>query len=46
MFFYFGKYIWHKVQSTGLQKKYEEDSTFALQVKQLFGLAFVPDTCP
>ncbi|KAF0759418.1 Uncharacterized protein FWK35_00014072, partial [Aphis craccivora] len=34
-FFHFGQCVWRKVQSTGLQKKYAEDSTFALHVKQL-----------
>jgi len=29
-------------QSAGLQKKYAEDPTFTLQVKQLFALAFLP----
>jgi len=41
-FFHFGQCVWRKVQSTGLQKKYAEDSTFALHVKQLCDLAFVP----
>jgi len=41
-FFHFGQCVWHKVQSTGLQKKYAEYSTFALHVKQLCALAFVP----
>lgn len=41
-YFHFGQCVWRKVQSTGLQKKYAEDSTFALHVKQLCALAFVP----
>ena len=41
-FFHFCQCVWRKIQSLGLQKMYSENSTFALQVKQLCALAFVP----
>jgi len=42
-FFHFGQCVWRKVQSTGLQKKYAKDSTFAPHVKQLCALTLVPE---
>ncbi|CAI6345166.1 unnamed protein product [Macrosiphum euphorbiae] len=34
--------MWHHVQEFGLQKKYSEDPEFALQLRMLPALAFVP----
>lgn len=41
-FFHFCQCVWRKIKSLLLQKNYSENSTFALQVKQLCALAFVP----
>lgn len=41
-FFNFSQAIWRHVQSCGLQAKYSEDSEFALQVRMLAALSFVP----
>ena len=40
--FHFGQCIWRKVQEFGLQKKYQEDKCFHLNVKKLLALSFVP----
>ncbi|KAL4112956.1 hypothetical protein QTP88_016668 [Uroleucon formosanum] len=41
-FFHFRQCVWRKIQSLELQKVYSENSKFALQVKQLCALAFIP----
>jgi len=41
MFFSFVS-VWRHVQEFGFQKKYSEDSEFALQLRMLPALAFVP----
>lgn len=40
--FHFGQCIWRKIQELRLQKKYNNDSEFALQTRMLFALAYVP----
>ncbi|CAF3062688.1 unnamed protein product [Rotaria socialis] len=40
--FHFGQCIWRQIQSHGLQKKYQEDKSFHLDIKKLIALAFVP----
>lgn len=40
--FHFGQCIYRHIQSGGLQVKYGNDSDFALAVKKLIALAFVP----
>ena len=34
---------WRKIQSIGLQSRYTDDVEFALQIRQLAALAFVPE---
>ncbi|CAF4868496.1 unnamed protein product, partial [Rotaria socialis] len=34
--------IWRQIQSLGLQKKYQEDESFHLNIKKIIALAFVP----
>lgn len=41
-FFHLSQCVWRHVQDTGLQKKYREDSDFALHVRMLPALAYVP----
>ncbi|CAF2249018.1 unnamed protein product [Rotaria magnacalcarata] len=40
--FHFGQCIWRNIQNHGLQKKYQEDKSFHLNIKKLIALAFVP----
>lgn len=40
--FHFGQNIWRKVQEVGLQSVYSKDPNFALQIRLLTALAFVP----
>lgn len=40
--FHFGQNIWRHVQFTGLQKPYQMDPDFALNIRLLIALAFVP----
>ena len=35
--------IYHKIQSAGLTNQYIEDPNFALQIKMLASLSFVPE---
>ena len=41
-FFHFCQCIYRSIQSKGLQRRYENDSYFALQMRHLASLAFVP----
>lgn len=41
-FFHFCQSIWRKIQQIGLQARYSEDSTFALNIRQIMALAFIP----
>lgn len=41
--FHFSQNIWRHIQSIGLQKRYNEDEDFALQLRLLIALAFVPE---
>lgn len=41
-FFHFGQAIFRRIQQAGLQKRYENDADFALSMKHLSALAFVP----
>ena len=42
-FFHLSQNIYRKIQSAGLTNQYIEDSNFALQIKMLASLAFVPE---
>lgn len=42
-FFHMSQCIWRKIQGCGLQSRYINDSKFALHVRQLAALAFVPE---
>lgn len=43
MFFHFSQAVWRQIQKTGLVANYsEEDPKFALNLKMLNALAFVP----
>jgi hypothetical protein len=41
--FRFSQCIWRQVQDAGLQTRYKDDVTFALQVRKLPSLAYVPE---
>jgi hypothetical protein len=41
-FFHFSQCIWRQVQDVDLQTRYKDDVTFALQVRKLPSLAYVP----
>lgn len=41
-FFHHNQCIWRRVQALGLQQRYQDDEVFALQVRMLPALAFVP----
>ncbi|XP_025407409.1 uncharacterized protein LOC112681362 [Sipha flava] len=41
-FFHFTQSVWRHVQQTGLQQQYIEDSEFALQIRMMTALSFVP----
>lgn len=41
-FFHFTQSVWRHVQQAGLQQKYTEDSEFALQIRMMTALSFVP----
>lgn len=41
-YFHFGQSIWRKIQHVGLQTKYSTDPMFALKMRQILALAFVP----
>ena len=43
-FFHLTQNIWRKVQEFGLQKKYQEDPIFALQIRMIPALAFAPQS--
>lgn len=40
--FHFGQCIWRKLQSEGLSERYRDEPEFALLVKRLLALAFIP----
>lgn len=42
-FFHFSLCIWRQIQFAGLQTRYKDDVTFALQVRKLPSLAYVPE---
>ena len=41
-FFHLSKNIWRKVQSAGLQQRYQDDDEFSVHVRMIMALAFVP----
>lgn len=41
--FHFGQCLWRRIQSCGLQRKYNTDPQFSLNIKKLMALAFVPE---
>ncbi|KAG8180604.1 hypothetical protein JTE90_018222 [Oedothorax gibbosus] len=41
-FFHFSQAIWRKIQAIGLQAKYANDGDFALEIRQLAAMAFLP----
>lgn len=41
-FFHFTQCIWRKIQKCGLQEKYASDSQYAINLRMLCALAFVP----
>ena len=41
-YFHLGQSAWRRIQSLGLSVKYREEPTFALRVRRLLALAFVP----
>jgi len=41
-FFHFTQSVWRHVQQAGLQQKYTDDSEFALQIRMMTALSFVP----
>ena len=41
-FFHFAQCIWRSLQTNGLMQRYEQDSEFALQMRMIPALAFVP----
>ncbi|XP_077293846.1 uncharacterized protein LOC143916571 [Arctopsyche grandis] len=41
-FYHFEQCVWRKIQSSGLEVQYHEELDFALSIKQLKALAFVP----
>lgn len=41
-FFHFGQNVWRKVQEVGLQSEYANNADFALNIRLLLALAFVP----
>ena len=43
-FFHLTQNIWRKVQEFGLQRKYQEDPIFALQIRMIAALAFAPQS--
>lgn len=42
VFFHFSQAVWRKIQNYGLTIKYIVDVNFALQVRKLIALAFIP----
>lgn len=40
--FHFGQCMWRKVQACGLQSRYSRNSEFAVHIKMIIALAFVP----
>lgn len=41
-FFHLCKNIWKKVQSAGLQQRYQDDAEFSIFVRMIMALAFIP----
>jgi len=42
-YFHFGQYIWRKIQTiSDIREKYISDADFALNIKQVMPLAFIP----
>ena len=41
-FFHLCKNIWRKVQSAGLQQRYQDDAEFSISVRMIMALAFIP----
>ncbi|KAI2796342.1 hypothetical protein BLOT_015794 [Blomia tropicalis] len=41
-YFHFGQSIWRKIQDTGLATRYGTDIEFAIRLRMLIGLAFLP----
>ncbi|XP_060882085.1 uncharacterized protein LOC132953747 [Metopolophium dirhodum] len=42
-FFHLSQSIWRRLQNLGFQKRYMEDSEFALQIRMMAALSFVPE---
>jgi hypothetical protein len=42
-FFHFPLGIWRQIQDAGLRTRYKDDVTFALQIRKLPSLAYVPE---
>ena len=42
-FFHLSQSIWRRLQNVGFQKRYMEDSEFALQIRMMAALSFVPE---
>jgi hypothetical protein len=40
--FHFGQCVWRRLQSQGLVKRYRDEPDFALRIKSLLAMAFVP----
>ena len=43
-FFHLTQNVWRKIQELGLKKKYQQDSSFALQIRKIPALAFATST--
>lgn len=42
-FFHFSQSLWRKIQFDGLHTQYSEDAVFALEIRKLAALSFVPE---
>jgi hypothetical protein len=42
-FFHFTQFIWRHIQSNGLQIRYTNDSNFALELRKLAALTYIPE---
>ncbi|CAI6355960.1 unnamed protein product [Macrosiphum euphorbiae] len=42
-FFHLSQSIWRRLKNLGFQKRYMEDSEFALQIRMMAALSFVPE---
>ena len=44
LFFHLTQNVWRKIQELGLKKKYQQDPSFALQIRMIPALAFATST--